>query len=124
MLRRSKTFVVAAIAAATVTLVPTGAGAADFAMASCQVKPLFRVLDYRETVLIFGVYKAPADAVDVRLTCGVTHGGSTYARVTDPLVGPVATLAGQATVPIGSSACHEMTVTYLDGRTTYSDTCP
>lgn len=124
MFRRSKTLALATIAAAAVVLVPTGAGAADFTMASCQVKPLVRVLDYRETVLIFGVYKAPADAVDVRLTCGVTRNGVTYARVTDALVGPVAALAGSATVPIGSSACHEITVTYLDGSTTYDDTCP
>lgn len=124
MFRRSKTFVLATIAASAAALVPTGADAADFAMASCQVKPVVRVLDYRETVLIYGVYNAPAGAVDVRLTCGVTRNGSTSARVTDSLVGPVAVVAGSATVPIGSSGCHEITVTYLDGRTTYSDTCP
>ena len=124
MFRRSKSIVVAASAAAVVALVPTGAGAADFAMASCQVKPLIRVLDYRETVLIYGVYNAPAGAVDVQLTCGVTKNGATSARVTDPLVGPAAIVAGTATVPIGSFSCHEITVTYLDGRVTNSDTCP
>jgi hypothetical protein len=124
MLRRSKTFVVAAAAAAVVALLPAGAGAADAAMASCQVKPLVRVLDYRETVLILGVYNAPAGAVDVTLTCGVTRNGYTYARVTDLGTGPAAAVAGQATVPIGSFACHEITVRYLDGHTTYSDTCP
>lgn len=120
MLRRTKTFAVAAVAAATAGLVAPPAQA----MAACQVKPLFNVIEFQQTVLITGVYHAPAGAIDVQLTCGVVRYGSTYARTTDAMAGPVAALATTAVVPAGNvSACYEITVTYLD-RTTYSDNCP
>lgn len=122
MLRRTKGFALAAAAAATVALIPGGATAA---MATCQVKPLFSVVEYGQTVLIYGVYNAPKGAVDVELTCGVTRLGATHARATDRMVGPAAVVASSVSVPNGSvSSCHEITVTYLDGSTTYSDTCP
>lgn len=127
MPRTTKRFLAAAaVATAMVTTAAVPAGAeVGVAMANCQVKPLFSVIEYRQTVLIYGFYNAPAGAVDVKLTCGVTRNGVTYGTVTDSMVGPAAVVAGTGGAPVGTvGSCHEILVTYLDGSTTYSDTCP
>ncbi|HEX2293831.1 MAG TPA: hypothetical protein VHN37_00810 [Actinomycetota bacterium] len=146
MLRRSKALVLAGVIAAAVAVppaaraaaavgpatvgvlpaVPDGAGHYDPAkMAACQVKPLFSTIEYRQTVLVYGVYKAPQGAVDVQMSCGVVRSGATYASVPEKLPGPVAALAGTANVPAGSvTACHDIRVTYLSGLVTHDDTCP
>ncbi len=124
MFRKSKSLVIAAVAATA--LVPTGATAtgAGTRMAACQAKSLGTHHHIGQFVAIFGAY-APANALDVQMTCGVVQNGVTVARVTDPLPGPVAAVAdvqilGRSWV----TSCQEITVTRLDGTTTQTDTCP
>lgn len=123
MLLRARTLIAAAVVAGA--LVPAGAPPAQ-AMATCQAKSLGTHSEYGQFVLVAGTYKGPTDAVDVVLTCGLVSNGVTIDRVTDPLVGPVAALASVETVYTRLSVlpCYEVTITHLDGSTTYYDTCP
>ena len=121
-MRRSKALLAAALAAAA--LVPVGAAPAH-AMAVCQAKVLGQHSEWGQLVLIAGVYKGPADAVEIQLTCGVVRNGGTVARSTDRLVGPVAAVADvQAVYGWGLTACHEIRITHLDGSVSFDDTCP
>jgi hypothetical protein len=124
MFHRSKHFIVATVAAA-VSLAPVAAASPAVAMAPCQVRPLFSVIEYQQTVAVTGVYKAPEGATDVQLTCGVVRNGATYAMLSEKIPGPVAVVAGTAVVPAGAvTACYEVRITYLTGGTVYNDYCP
>src|SRR5688500_20276097 len=90
MLLKAKTLVAAAVAATA--LVPLGAPSAH-AMAACQVFSPGAHSEFGQIVLVTGVYKGPATALEIDLTCGVVYNGGTVARVSDKLVGPVAALA-------------------------------
>lgn len=122
---RSKRLAVAAVlAAVAATAVPAApATAAELKMGPCQVKPLFSVIEYQQTVAVYGQYTA-AGATDVRLTCGIVRYGSTAKRVSEAVPGPVAAIATTTTVGAGPvSACYEVLVTYVD-HTTFTSTCP
>ena len=123
MLRRTKTLLAAVIAVGA--LIPAGAGPAH-AMAACQVKPLGTHSEFGQIVLVTGVYKGPATAVEVDLTCGVVYNGGTVARVDDQTAGPVAALADVVQVYWGGAltSCYEVTVTDLNGSVSRYDTCP
>lgn len=123
MLPRAKTLVAAAVAATA--LVPLGAPPAN-AMAACQVFSPGAHSEFGQIVLVTGAYKGPATAIDIELTCGIVYNGGTVARVTDPLPGPVAALADVRQIYQRGllTSCYEITVTYLDGSTSNSDTCP
>lgn len=125
MFFRSKRLAVAAVLAAVgATAAPAApATASEFKMGPCQVKPLFSVIEYQQTVAVYGQYTA-AGAIDVQLTCGIVRYGSTAKRVSEAVPGPVAAIATTTTVGAGPvSACYEVVVTYTD-RTEYLDTCP
>ena len=118
---RTRILVLAALAAA---LVPAGSTPAH-AMSACQVKPLGTHSEFGQFVLVAGVYKGPADAAEVHLTCGIVRYGVTIDRVSDATVGPVATLADVHSVGRGPlSSCYEIKVVHVDGSVTYQDTCP
>ena len=122
MMRRSRSLIAAAIAAAA--LVPVGASPAH-AMAVCQAKVLGQHSEWGQLVLIAGVYKGPADAVDVDLTCGVVRNGGTVARAGEDLPGPVAAVADvQDVYGWGLTPCHEIKITHLNGTVSFNDTCP
>lgn len=121
-LRKPKALVAASLAAAT--LVPVGASSAH-AAAVCQVKVLGAHSEGGQFVSITGTYRGPADAREVRLTCGVVRAGETVARATDKAAGPVAALAEVQTVyGTGLIACDEITIFHLDGSISYFDACP
>ena len=122
MIRRSKALIAAALAAAA--LVPVGATPAH-AMAVCQARVLGAHSEWGQLVLIAGVYKGPADAVEIQLTCGVVRNGGTVARSSDRLTGPVAALADvQNVYGWGLTPCHEIKITHLNGTVSFNDTCP
>lgn len=123
MLRRTKTLLAAVIAAGA--LIPAGAGPAQ-AMAACQVFSPGAHSEFGQIVLVTGVYKGPATAVEVDLTCGVVYNGGTVARVSDKTVGPAAALADVRQVYWRGllTSCYEVTVTTLDGSVSHTDTCP
>lgn len=121
---RARRFLAVATAAASLG-VAAPATAETAAPGPCQAKPLGTHSDLGQIVAVTGVYRGPADAVEVRLTCGVVVDGATVARVTDKLVGPVAALADVLTVGGGTPLpCYEIVVRHLGGATTYTDTCP
>ena len=123
MLNKSKRLVViGALAALAATAAPASPANA-FAMSNCQVKPLFSVIEYQQSVAVTGAY-APAGAIDVELTCGVVRYGSTARRVSETAPGPVGVVATVTTVGAGPvSSCIEARVTYVD-HVSYVDTCP
>jgi hypothetical protein len=125
MLRQTKRCRAAAAAAlAAASLVPVGATPAH-AAAVCQVKVLGAHSEGGQFVAITGTYRGPADAREVKLTCGVVRDGATVARATDKVAGPVAALAEVQTVyGTGLIACHEVTIFHLDGSISYFDACP
>ena len=93
------------------------------AMATCQVRSLSN-LQSGQTNIIAGAYTT-AGALDISLTCGIVRNGVTVARFSEKVPGPVAAVA--ATLNHGGffTPCHEISVTYVDGRPPYvSDTCP
>jgi hypothetical protein len=123
MLRISKRLTMAAVvAAALVTIVPGPRPAS--AMAPCQARPLFSVIEYRQTVAVVGEY-APVGALDVQLTCGIVRNGVTVARLSESVPGPVAAIAGTADVPAGAfTVCYDAFVTFVDRPSTSTHTCP
>lgn len=123
MFLKAKTLVAAAVAATA--LVPLGAPPAH-AMAACQVFSPGAHSEFGQIVLVTGVYKGPATAVEIDLTCGIVYQGGTIARVSDKTVGPAAALADVKQVFQRGllTSCYEVTVTYLDGSTGSHDTCP
>lgn len=123
---RAKRFLAVATAAASLGVAaPATAAAETAAPGPCQAKPLGTHSELGQIVAVTGVYRGPADAVEVRLTCGVVVDGATVARVTDKLAGPVAALADVLTVGGGAPIpCYEIVVRHLGGAATYYDTCP
>ncbi|HEV2757122.1 MAG TPA: hypothetical protein VG318_15250 [Actinomycetota bacterium] len=120
MFRRSRSVVVAVLAAATLASLVPPAGALGY----CQARYTGIGTGFTETVLVTGEY-APVGAIDVVLTCGVVKNGSTVARFTDGLTGPAALVAGTVNLTAGTiSACYESTVYYPDGNVTLYDGCP
>ena len=126
-MRRSKLAAIAALAAVSVAAVP-GGGTANAALGPCRVLQTdVSVVSGWQYVAIAGAHTAPvgAGAIGVDLTCGAVVNGITYATVSDDVPGPVAALAGPGTVRRGEvRSCYELRVHYLDGSSTYSDTCP
>jgi len=112
------------VASAMVTgLVAVLPAAPATAMAPCQVRSV-STIQGGQTNVIAGAYTT-SGALDVSLTCGITAYGVTYARVTEKVPGPAATVAGTANWGGNFSPCHEIRVTYIDGRPDYvSDSCP
>jgi hypothetical protein len=123
MSRNRKTL--AAVAASALMLAPTVATPAH-AMAVCHVVSPGAHGEFGQIVTIAGVYRGPADAVEVELTCGVVHNGGTILRVTDKLVGPVAALAEVRQVFYRGllTSCYEVTVTHQDGSVSQHGGCP
>jgi hypothetical protein len=93
------------------------------AMAPCQVRSI-ATIQGGQTNAIAGAYTS-AGADSVSLTCGIVSGGGTVYRFSEKVPGPVATVAGTANVGGHFTVCHEIFVTYVDGRPPYiSDSCP
>ncbi|HEX2195477.1 MAG TPA: hypothetical protein VHJ76_01015 [Actinomycetota bacterium] len=126
MLGKTKRLVAAVAATAAIAgAAPATAAGSDDLMAACQVKPLFSVIEWQQTVLLYGVYAGPQGSTDVQLVCGIVRNGVTVAKHGEKIPGPVAALAATPTVPAGSiGACYEIRVTHLSGLTTNHDTCP
>ena len=121
MLHRTKRVLAASALVAGLFVVLPAAPAT--AMAPCQVRSV-STIQGGQTNVIVGAYTT-SGALDVSLTCGITAFGVTYARVTEKVPGPVAAVAGTANWGGHFSPCHEIRVTYVDGRPDYvSDTCP
>ena len=93
------------------------------AMAPCQVRSI-STIQGGQTNAIAGAYTS-AGADSVSLTCGIVAHGVTYARVSEKVPGPVAAVAGTSNWGGSFTPCHEIYVTYVDGRPPYvSDSCP
>ena len=121
MVLRTKRLLVASTAVVGLAAILPAAPAT--AMAPCQVTSI-STIQGGQTNVIAGAY-SPAGAADVSLTCGIVSHGVTAARVSEKIPGPVATVAGTSNVGGSFTVCHEIRVTYLDGRTPYvSDSCP
>ena len=120
VLRTKRLLAVSAIVAGLAAILPA---APATAMAPCQVKSISTIQGAQENA-IAGAYTT-AGALDVSLTCGITAHGVTYARFNEKVPGPVAAVAGTANWGGNFTPCHEIYVTYVDGRPDYvSDTCP
>lgn len=121
MVRRTQRLLaVSAMAIALAALLPTSPASA---MAPCQVRSI-STIQGGQTNAIAGAY-APAGAADVSLTCGIVRNGVTVARFSEKVPGPVAAVAGTADAGGYFTVCHEIRVTYVDGRAPYvSDSCP
>jgi hypothetical protein len=93
------------------------------AMAACQVRSA-ATLQSGQTNVIVGAYTS-AGAADITLTCGIVRYGETVQRFTEKTPGPVATVTGTSNAGGFFTVCHEISVTYIDGRPPYvSDFCP
>ena len=121
MVRRTKSLL--AVSAMVVGLFAALPAAPAAAMAPCQVRSI-ATLQSGQTNVIAGVYTS-AGAADVSLTCGIVSNNVTVARISEKIPGPVATVAGTANAGGSFTVCHEIFVTYVDGRPPYvSDSCP
>src|SRR5688572_13531807 len=108
--RSTRSVAVAAVFAAVAALVPTSAQASP-AMAACQAKPLFGIMEWHQEVLVTGVHSAPAGAIDVDLTCGIVRQGVVVWSNTETVPGPGAAMAERATVLAGTiSPCYEVVI--------------
>lgn len=123
MFRKPKLAVAAAAAALAVTAFPASAGAA---LGPCRIQATdIGIVPGWQFVAVAGVHTSPAGAVGAELTCGVVVNGITYGTVSEDLPGPVAALAGVVQADWGTAtSCYELRVHYLDGHSTYRDTCP
>ena len=120
MIRRTKLLAAAATAAALATILPA---APATAMATCQVRSLAN-LQTGQTNIIHGTYTT-AGALDISMTCGIVRNGVTVRRFSEKVPGPVAVVADTSTDWGFFTPCHEISVTYVDGREPYvTDTCP
>ena len=121
MFSRTKFLVAAAsIAGLTATVLPAAPASA---MATCQVRSLAN-LQTGQTNIIYGTYTT-AGALDISMTCGIVRNGVTVRRFSEKVPGPVAVVADTSSDWGFFTPCHEITVTYLDGRAPYvTDTCP
>ena len=125
MLRRSRTLVATAIAAAALAApVPASAvDTGDIVAAHCRADVGVSSEEWRQTVFVTGAM-APVGATHVWLTCGVVRYGETVAYVGEDVDFSVAVVQGTATVLAGPiSVCYEATVLYSE-RYEYFDTCP
>ena len=121
MLRRTKRLL--AVTAVLVGLAAILPAAPASAMAVCQVRSA-ATLQSGQTNVIVGAYTT-AGAADISLTCGIVRFGETVQRFTEKVPGPVAALEGTSSAGGFFTVCHEIHVTYLDGRPpSSSDTCP
>ena len=121
MIRRSKRLLAAAATAVALAAILPAAPAS--AMATCQVRSLAN-LQTGQTNIIYGTYTT-VGALDISMTCGLVRNGVTVRRVSESVPGPVAVVAGTSTDWGYVTPCHEITVTYIDGREPYvTDTCP
>jgi hypothetical protein len=121
MVLRTKRLLVAS--AAVVGLAAILPVAPATAMAPCQVRSI-STIQGGQTNVIAGAYTS-AGATDVSLTCGIVRNGVTVARFPEKVPGPVATVAGTANEGGFFTVCHEIRVSYVDGRPPYvSDSCP
>ena len=122
MLRKYRRLIVAAIiGASAAALIPTSPAAA---MAVCHGRSTGGT-GFGQTAYVAGAYTT-AGASDIQLTCGIVQNGVTVRRFSDQFSGPVAALAGQASVSDAPfTICTELYIAYSDGRApTYSDNCP
>ncbi|MGH2754864.1 MAG: hypothetical protein ACRDLB_10580 [Actinomycetota bacterium] len=126
MFRRSKRLIVSLVAASALAVAPVPAQGSSAALGPCTLRSTgISVADWREVVAVAGTYQAVASGgYDVRLTCGIVRDGVTVAKVSESGVGPVAVVAGTATVLVGSySPCYEVRVSHIE-HTSSADTCP
>lgn len=123
-LRKTKLAMAAAVAAAVAAVAP--AAPAGAALGPCRIQPTDTgIVPGWQFVVVAGVHTSPAGAIGAELTCGVVVNGITYGRVSENLPGPVAALAGVVQADFGeATACYELRVHYLDGSSTFRDTCP
>ena len=121
MVFRTRRFlVITAMALALAAVLPVSPASA---MAPCQVRSI-STIQGGQTNAIAGAYTT-AGAANVSLTCGIVRNGVTVARFSEKVPGPVATVAGTANEGGYFTVCHEIYVTYVDGRAPYvSDSCP
>lgn len=118
--RTKRLLVVSAMVAGLAAILPA---APATAMAPCQVKSI-STIQGGQTNAIAGAYTT-AGAADVSLTCGIVRNGVTVARFSEKIPGPIAAVAGTSNVGGFFTVCHEIRVTYVDGRPAYvSDFCP
>jgi hypothetical protein len=111
---------VSAMAVALAALLPAAPASA---MAVCQVRSI-ATLQSGQINVIAGAYTT-AGAADISLTCGIVRHGETVARFSEKAPGPVAAVTGRSEAGGFFTVCHEIHVTYLDGRAPYSsDQCP
>jgi hypothetical protein len=122
--RKTKLVVAAAIAAAVAAVVP--AVPAGAALGPCRIQPTdVGIVPGWQFVAVAGVHTSPVGAIGAELTCGVVVNGITYGTVSEDLPGPAAVLAGVVQADFGTAtSCYELRVHYLDGSSTFRDTCP
>jgi hypothetical protein len=119
-IRRATRLLVASALVAGAMLVPA---APANAMAVCQVRSA-ATLQSGQTNVIVGAYTT-AGAADISLTCGIVRFGETVQRFSEKVPGPVAAVEGTSSAGGFFTVCHEIHVTYVDGRPPYSsDQCP
>lgn len=127
MTKLRRVLAVTTVAAALAGAVLATAGAsAEVAAGPCQVKSLVTGLqEWYQEALVTGE-SAPRGAIDVELTCGVVRYGEVVAWVDEQHPGPVAVLADVVSVHASPtiSSCHVLTVWYVDGGYSYTNTCP
>ena len=121
MIRRTKRlFAAAATAVALAAILPAAPASA---MATCQLRSLAN-LQTGQTNIIYGTYTT-VGALDISMTCGIVRNGVTVRRFSEKVPGPVAVVADTSTDWGYFTPCHEITVTYADGREPYvTDSCP
>ena len=118
--RTKRLLAVSAIVVALAALLPVSPANA---MAVCHVRSISTIQGAQENV-IAGAYTT-AGAADISLTCGIVANGVTVARFSEKIPGPVAALAGRSDRGGFFTVCHEIRVTYVDGRLPHvGDTCP
>src|SRR5688500_18724478 len=101
MIRRTKRlFAVSAIVVGLAAILPAAPASA---MAPCQVRSISTIQGAQSNVIV-GAYTT-AGALDVSLTCGIVAHGVTYARFSEKVPGPVATVAGTSNVGGSLTTC-------------------
>ncbi len=120
---KKKRFLAVVTAAASLAVAVPATATEAAVIGPCQVRPLGRVQEWYQEVLVTGE-AAPPGALHTDLWCGVVRYGETVALVADGFTGPVAAIAEVTSVhagPVGS--CYVLRVIYIEGIT-YADTCP
>jgi hypothetical protein len=120
LLRKTKRLIAACAAATALVVASPAAPTAGASVAPCRAAGALSGTGFE--VVVEGQYAAPGP-YDVRLTCYVVQNGIRIASFTDSLTGPVAVVAGRATIPLGPyEICHTLFVRNIVDLTSRSET--